>query len=398
MNRAGELKARVCAEVDAWAEELVSISRAIHAHPEVGHQEFFAHDLLTDALKRGGLTPERSAYGLATAFAARAGNDGPTVAVLCEYDALQDIGHACGHNVIAAAGLGAGLAAATVADEAVGRLLVLGTPCEETAPQGKIVLAERGAFAAVDAAIMVHPADADLWEMDTLASIGLVVTYTGRAAHAAAAPQHGRNALDAAVLGYNAVAALRQHIAPDERIHGVFTEMPQKVNVVPDRVVARWSLRSATLARAQQLEARVVACLESGATAAGCEIHVTNLGATEEVRTNRALTASYVANMAALGRTVGDPAGGGGTVGSTDMGHVSYRMPVIHPLIAVAPPGVKIHEAEFAAAAASEAADQAVIDGAKAMAMTMVDYWTDSSVRVRARSEYESTLACGTDC
>jgi metal-dependent amidase/aminoacylase/carboxypeptidase family protein len=236
---------------------------------------------------------------------------------------------------------------------------------------------------------MVHPADADMIEMNTLASIGLIVTYTGRAAHAAAAPHHGRNALDAAVLGYNAVAALRQHIAPDERVLGVFTEVPQKVNVIPERVVTRWSLRSTTLARAQQLEPRVMACLESGAVAAGCQMEVTHLGVTEEVRTNRALTASYVANMKALGRRVGDPVGGGGTVGSTDMGHISYLMPVIHPLIAIAPPGVTIHETAFAAAAASEAADRAVIEGAKALAMTIVDYWVDSSLRARARAEFE---------
>jgi metal-dependent amidase/aminoacylase/carboxypeptidase family protein len=228
--------------------------------------------------------------------------------------------------------------------------------------------------------------------MNTLASIGLAVTYTGRAAHAAAAPHHGRNAMDAAVLGYNAVAALRQHIAPDERIHGVFTEVPQKVNVVPARVAALWSLRSGTLARAEQLEPRVIACLESGATATGCEIEVANLGATEEVRTNRELALRYVVNMAALGRDVRDPTAGGGTIGSTDMGHVSFRMPVIHPLIAMAPSGVKIHEEEFAAAAAAEAADQAVIDGAKAMAMTMVDYWLDSSMRARARAEFEATV------
>ncbi|MEV5000516.1 amidohydrolase [Nocardioides sp. LML1-1-1.1] len=388
-----DIKARVCAAVDARAEELVRISRAIHARPEIGHEEFFAHGLLTDALEREGLKPERGAFGLATAFAARAGTDGPTVAVLCEYDALQDIGHACGHNVIAAAGLGAGLAAATVAPEMRGRLLVLGTPCEEMAPQGKITLAERGALAGVDAAVMVHPADADMVEMDTLASIGVIVTYKGVAAHAAAAPHHGRNALDAAILGYNAVAALRQHIAPDERVLGVLTEVPQKVNVIPDRVVSRWSLRSTTLARAQQLEPRVMACLESGALAAGCEMEVTHLGVTEEVRTNRALTASYVANMEALGRQVGAPVGSSGTVGSTDMGHVSYLVPAIHPLIAVAPPGVKIHEAEFAAAAASAAADRAVIDGAKALAMTIVDYWTDPTLRARAKAEFEADRA-----
>ncbi len=391
MPTAEDLKARVCAEVDRRAEELIGIARAIHARPELSHEEFFAHDLLTDALERAGLPVERKAYELDTAFAARVGSGGPCVAVLCEYDALPGIGHACGHNVIAAAGLGAGIAVATVAAEVGGRLLVLGTPSEENLPQGKTVLAARGAFADVEAAMMVHPADADMIAMDTLAVVGFDVSYRGRAAHAAAAPEHGRNALDAAVLGYTAIGALRQHIAPDERVHGTFTEVPQKINIVPEHVKARWMIRSGTRKRAELLVPRVLACLEGGAAAAGCEIELTRLGAVEEVRTNPALVGAYVENMARLGRTVGDPAAGGGTVGSTDMGPISYRVPAIHPLIALAPPGVKIHEVEFAAAAASEAADRAVIDGAKAMAMTVLDYWLDAALRRDARAAFEAT-------
>lgn len=388
-----DLKARVCAEVDSRVDELTGIARAIHARPELSHEEFFAHDLLTDALERAGLPVERKAFDVATAFAARAGADGPLVAVLCEYDALPEIGHACGHNVIAAAGLGAGLAAATVAAEVGGRLLLLGCPSEENFPLGKKMLAERGAFAGVGAAMMVHPADADMISMDTLAAIAYEVSYHGRAAHAAAAPEHGRNALDAAVFGYTAIGALRQHIAPDERVHGTFVKVPEKVNVVPEHVTARWLLRSGTMRRARELAPRVIACLEAGAAAAGCRVEVTELVAGEEVRTNPVLVASYAANMARLGRTVGDPAAGGGTVGSTDMGLVSYLLPSIHPLIALAPPGVKIHEVEFPAAAGSEAADRAVIDGAKAMAMTVLDFWLDEAMRGDARAAFEAAPA-----
>jgi amidohydrolase len=398
MTLSEALKGRVCAVVDAHAQELVGVARQIHARPEVGHQEFFAHDLLTDALERAGLAPERKAYDIPTAFAARAGETGPVVAVLCEYDALPEIGHACGHNVIAAAGLGAGIAAAAVAGAADGRLLVLGCPSEEVMPVGKSLLIDAGAFADVDAAMMVHPADADMTEMNTLAVTSFDAHYRGRPAHAAAAPEDGRNALDAAVFGYNAVAALRQHIATAERVHGIFTKLPERANVVPSEVSARWVIRSATLRRLEDLVPRVVACLEAGALAAGCDIELVRMrvagrDAGPEVRTNPQLVGSYVENMARLGRTVGDPRLGGETIGSTDMGLVSYLVPSIHPLIALAPPGVKIHELEFAEAAGSEAADRAVLDGAKAMAMTVVDYWLDAVLRARTHEAFEAAPA-----
>ncbi|MDP9005767.1 MAG: M20 family peptidase, partial [Actinomycetota bacterium] len=213
------LKARMCQRVDELTDDLIDVAREIHAHPELAFEERFAHDLLTSILERQGLEVTRGAWDLPTAFDGRAGDDGPTVAICCEYDALPGIGHACGHNVIAAAGLGAGLAAATVAGDAGATVRILGTPAEEGGA-GKVLMAERGALDGVDAAMMVHPAGADLATMDAIAAAMLEVEYHGRAAHAAAAPHEGRNALDAAVLGYVNVAALRQHIRSTERVHG----------------------------------------------------------------------------------------------------------------------------------------------------------------------------------
>src|SRR5215207_6177058 len=252
------LKQQVCAEVDRRASLLLDASHRIHAEPELGFEEHHAHDLLTSILADGGLDTERAAFGIPTAFQATAGaGDGPVIAVLCEYDALLDIGHACGHNVIATAGLGAALAAAAVVDSAGGRLTVLGTPAEEGGG-GKIVMARRGAFEGIDAALMIHPADADLTAMSAIAIQQLHVHYHGQAAHAAAFPWEGRNALDAAVLGYMNVAALRQHIQPTERIHGIFTKAGDKPNIVPKDAAAFWYVRSPTLTTLEDLKARVL--------------------------------------------------------------------------------------------------------------------------------------------
>ena len=210
------LKQAVCDRVDELADQLIDASHQIHAHPELNFEEHFAHDLLTAMLDRHDVAAVRHAYGLETAFDSTAGSDGPTVAVLCEYDALPGVGHACGHNIIATAGLGAGLAAAFVAEAAGGRVRIMGTPAEEGGG-GKVLMARQGAFDGVDAAMMVHPADADLIAMDCIAIQELLVTFHGKSAHASAAPWDGRNALDAAVLGYMNVATMRQHIRPTWR-------------------------------------------------------------------------------------------------------------------------------------------------------------------------------------
>lgn len=388
MDAAG-LKQAVCDRVDELAERLIDASHQIHAHPELNFAEHFAHDLLAELLEREGVAVERHAYGLATAFDAVAGNGGPTVAVLCEYDALPGVGHACGHNIIATAGLGAGLAAAAVAEQAGGRVRIIGTPAEEGGG-GKVLMARRGAFEGVDAAMMVHPADADLLLMNCLAIQELLVEYDGHAAHAAAAPWEGRNALDAAVLGYMNVAAMRQHIRPDERVHGVITRGGDKPNIVPASAASDWYVRSGTVASLQPLKERVLTALQGAASACGCTMRhewVDNLYA--EMVDNGPLVQAYVANAAALGRTVLDPAASGRrVVGSTDMGNISHLVPAIHPMIKVAPDGVPIHSVEFARWAADEPGDRAVLDGAKAMAMTVVDLWTSATLRERVTGEF----------
>jgi amidohydrolase len=386
-----EAKARVSDEVDRLAVALCEASHQIHAHPELGFEEHFAHDLLTDMLEGEGLAVERHAFGVDTAFAARIGERSPTIAVMCEYDALPEIGHACGHNIIATAGLGAGLAAASVADEANASVLILGTPAEEGGG-GKIRMAEQGALDGVDAAMMVHPADADLDSMHTLAIQQLWVTFHGAAAHAAAFPHRGRNALDAAVLGYVNVAALRQHICPDERIHGIFTKGGEKPNIVPELTAQQWYIRAPTLEALVPLCDRVLACLQAGADAAGCELVCDwREPVYADMIDNRTLISTFVENARTLGRDHLDGRGLSGVVGSTDMGNVSHQVPSIHPMLRVAPPGVSIHSASFTEHARSPEGDRAVVDGAKSMAMTIADLWLRPELLERVRAEFAET-------
>jgi amidohydrolase len=386
------LKERLREEVGSRAGRLIEVSHDIHEHPETNYEERFAHDLLTEVLAGEGLEVERHAFGVDTAFAARAGTSGPTIAVLLEYDALPGIGHACGHNIIATAGLGAGLAAAAVAAEAGGRVVVLGTPAEEGGG-GKILMARAGAFEGIDAAVMVHPAGDDLTRMQVIAVQELVATYTGQAAHAAAFPHRGRNALDAAVLGYLNVAALRQHILPEERIHGVFLEGGDKPNIVPARAVTEWMVRSTSITSLQPLKERVAACLEAGAAAAGCEVEIAWKAVVyADMLDNEAMVALYAANAAALGRTVQEPRGDAAVTGSTDMGNVSYLVPAIHPMIAAAPSGLPIHTPEFAVSARGEDGDRAVVDGATALAWTVADLWRGDGVLDAVRAEFAATI------
>jgi amidohydrolase len=376
------VKRQVCAEVNRHADLLVHASHEIHAHPELNFEEHFAHDLLTDILQETGYAPERGAYGVDTAFEAKVGDSGPVVAVLCEYDALPGIGHACGHNIIATAGLGAGLAAASVAELLGGSVRIMGTPAEEGGG-GKIAMARRGAFDGVDAAMMVHPADADLISMDCVALQSMRIQYQGKAAHAAAAPWEGRNALDAAVLGYTSVAAMRQHIRPGERIHGIFLRGGDKANIVPAETEMDWIIRSTTIKSLQPLKARVLTALEAAAVACGCgSTHQWDDQTYADMLDNGPMVAAYVRNAELVGRTVVDPAAIGRKVtGSTDMGNISYLVPSIHPMIKVAGDGVPIHTIEFAEWARSADGDKAVLDGAKIMAMTVVDLWADATLR-----------------
>lgn len=386
-NEIQELKQQALQRIDAVADVLVEVSHEIHAHPEQNFEEFFASELLSRAAQQSGFPVELHAYGAETGFAGDVGT-GPTVCVMSEYDALPDIGHGCGHNVIAAAGLGAAIGLASVASSAGGRVRYLGTPAEEGGG-GKLVMARNGCLEGVDIAMMVHSADADLTSIDAIALQQLVMEYSGRASHAAAAPQHGRNALDAAVLGYMAVAALRQHILPTERVHGIFVRGGDKPNIVPSDAATEWYIRSDTISSLQELKPRVVAALESGAHACGCSVtHQWTGTAYADMVTNNSLGALYIANAGSLGRKVEAPSAHRRVVGSTDMGNISHMVPSIHPMIASAQSGTSIHTKDFAAESIGLLADKAVIDGAKAMAMTAIDYWTSSQTQSAIREEF----------
>ena len=386
------LKKTVCDIIDAMADELVEASHAIHANPEIAFEEKFAHGLLTDKVEAHGLAVERHACGLDTAFISQFGEGDTQVGILSEYDALPGIGHACGHNIIATTGLGAALALAKLNGALPGKIRYLGTPAEESG-NGKELMARQAAFDGLDAAMMVHPAGVDLITMPSLAVNEVRVTYTGKAAHASAMPFAGINALDGLVTAYQSIAQLRQHIRPSERIHGIFNEAGLAPNIVPDRAVGTFYVRAANGLELADLKIRVKNCFEAGALAAGCEVQIDwALGDYLEIKDSWPIAERYQKNAESLGRDFFplEKMPGSGA-GSTDMGNISHRVPSIHPMIACAPPSVVIHNPEFAKWAGSERGDKAVIDGAKALAMTAIDVLTDKPLLKKAKDEFDQT-------
>jgi amidohydrolase len=384
-------RSRILAAVDALAADLIAVSHDIHARPELAFEEHFAADRIVAALEAEGLTPRRRCYGLATDFEAEFGSDGPRVAVLAELDALPGIGHACGHNLIATAALGAVLALHRVADELPpGRVRLLGTPAEERGC-GKELMARQGAFDGVDAALMIHPMGLNLATMPCICVAEVTVEYFGLAAHASAIPHKGRNALDALLLAYQAVSNLRQHIRPTERIHGIITKGGDAPNIVPDHTVGEFYVRAANAAQLERLKARVQACFEAGALGSGCRLEA-HWGEADYLDLNTCwpLAERFQQHAEALGRKFTPMAElGGGALGSTDMGNVSQRVPSIHPMLACAPPNVMIHNAEFARWAGAESGDAAALDGAKALALTAFDFLADATLRREARRAFE---------
>ncbi|MDX2167402.1 MAG: M20 family metallopeptidase [Deltaproteobacteria bacterium] len=383
------LKARAAARVDAEREALLALSGRIHANPELCFDEHRAAGWLTEYLESRGLKVERGAYAVPTAFAARAGSGRPRIAVLCEYDALPGIGHACGHNIIAAAGAGAGVALAEVIAETGGSVVVLGTPAEEGGG-GKVLMAREGAFAEVDAAMMIHPASLELIGMNVLSITAVEAEYRGRAAHAAAAPFAGINALDGLVTAYQAIAQLRQHIRPSERVHGIITDGGQKPNIVPERAAGLFYIRAANDKRLAKLRQRVEGCFHAGAQASGATVHLRQVGEDySDMWTNAPLAAAYQANLASVGRHVVE-APSELVSGSTDMGNVSKLVPSIHPMIGIAPAHVALHTADFATYAGSPSGQQGVIDGAKVLAMTAIDLLCSAELLDAARVAFQA--------
>ncbi len=369
--------------LEAARDDLVDLSHRIHATPEIGYHEELAAAWLCEALDGGGLQVEQGVAGLPTAFAARAGGGPLHVAVCAEYDALPEIGHACGHNVIAAAAVGAGLALSRVADDAGLTVTVLGTPAEEGGG-GKIVLLENGVFDGVHAAMMVHPAPFEVLEFQIIAATSFDIRYTGRAAHSSAFPELGINAADALVVAQTAIGLLRQHIRSTDRVHGIVTKGGDAVNVVPDDAAGQWMARSTTLRELDDLVPKVLRCFEAGALATGATLDVTRYPPYAEMRHDAGLLDAYRANAEALGRTFPDLGEAGRRItASTDMGNVSHRIPSIHPMVGIDSAGAVNHQPEFAAACATESADRAAIDGAVALAWTAIDAAAEGPLRDR---------------
>lgn len=376
-----DAKAAARERLESMRERIVEISRRIHANPEPGFEEAKAADWLCGLLSDAGFEVERGVCGLPTAFRARSGKGPLHVCFCAEYDALPEIGHACGHNIIAAAAAGAGIAAAAAAREAGLTVTVLGTPAEEIGNAGgKILLLERGAFDGVHAALMVHPAPFDVLMPKVIAASMFEVRYAGREAHASAFPEMGINAADALTVAQTAIGLLRQHILPTDRIHGIVVHGGDAPNIVPAHTAARYIVRGETLARLEALRPRVLRCFEAGALATGCTLEI--LGGDKpysEMIHDPEIAAFYARNAASLGRVY--PAVGKEkhkSIASTDMGNVSLAVPSIQPMIGIGSFPAVNHQKEFAAHCATEAADRAVVDGALAMAWTAIDLGTDA--------------------
>ncbi|MHB8584798.1 MAG: M20 family metallopeptidase [Thermoplasmatota archaeon] len=376
------------AAIDAAGDELEALSHRIHSNPELGYKEVKASGWLVEFLEANGYKVEAGAGGVPTAFRGTLETGhGPTIAIMCEYDALPGIGHACGHNAIAAAGAGAALGLAAVQRQLpAGRICIIGTPAEEGGG-GKVKLVQAGLFRGVDAAMMIHGWDAWIPHQDLLGIVRLSFEFSGKAAHASADPWSGVNALDAVIQTFNNVSMLRQQILPQERIHGIVTNGGSAPNIIPETASALFYVRSPGLEGMWKLSKRVEACAEGAARATGCDLKVTVLDTVyEPFRRNPALVDAFRANMRMLG--IQESPEVKDRLGSSDVGNISQVVPTIQPLVQIAPRGTPIHSRPFETAAASPLAREGILKAAKVMAMTTVDLLADADLLARCRKDF----------
>ena len=353
--------------------DLREISRWMYENPETGYQEFETSRKIAERLAAGGFEVTYPAYGLDTAFEANIGTSGPRVVICCEYDALPEVGQACGHNIIATAAMGAGLALVPLVEDLGIRVTVLGTPAEEGGG-GKVELINAGAFEDAAASMMIHPSPTDMLDPSFQTRKTFRVEYYGQESHAAFAPHMGTNALDAFVQAYLNVSTLRQHILGGDRIHCMIEKGGDAYNVIAGYSRSIWGVRSETIERVDELVPRVLACFEAAATATGCRLEITEVDHPYlNMRNNPVMTRLYAANSGALGRPMPteEEVGRGG--GSSDMGNVSQVVPAIHPMLGIDAAGAVNHQKEFAAATITPSGEQAIRDGALAMAWTIID-------------------------
>ena len=382
------VKNAIAQSVEQLGDELEALSRRIHGHPELAYQEVQACAWLSEFLNGKGFKVETGVAGVATAFRATIGSGGgPTIAILCEYDALPGIGHACGHNVIATAGAGAGAALAAVRRELpAGRIQVIGTPAEEGGG-GKVQLIKGGVFQDVDCAMMIHGFDRTILHQDLLGIVRVTFEYTGKAAHASVDPWVGVNALDACIQTFNAISMLRQQMRPECRIHGIITNGGAAPNIIPEYAASTFLVRAPRIDTMWELYRRVVACAEGAAKAAGVALKVIQHDTVyEPLTSNRVLLDLFAANMKTAGLQEGAPIPD--RLGSSDIGNVSQVVPAIQPMIGIAPEGMAIHTREFADAAVQPLARAGMVAAAKTMALTTFDLLAEPARVQQAKDEF----------
>lgn len=384
------MKNRIHDVINTAMNELVEISEFLYRNPELGYQEYKAVALLTERAAKHEFIVERGIYGIDTAFRAvyDSAKKGPKIAFLCEYDALPGIGHGCGHNLIAAMGFGAAIGLKAVIDDIGGSIVILGTPAEET-DGGKIPMVEKGAFADIDVAMMVHPNSITEESGVSLAKHALQFEFTGKTAHAAQSPEKGINALDAVIQTFNGVNALRQHVTDDVRIHGIITEGGKAPNIVPDYAVAQFYVRAADNEKRDIVAEKVIACAQGAALSTGATLKVFNFEKSfDALKTNGALSTLFNSNLRELGEK--EIHRGKSGVVSLDMGNVSYAVPSIHPWIGLGNPELVLHTKEFADFTQTELGKKALFKGACALAMTAYDVLSSPKALQNIRREFES--------
>ena len=382
-----ELKAEANKQVEQQRQKLIELSLRIHTNPELAFKEKKASDWLTSYLRGKGFQIEKGLGGLPTAFKAAYGTGKPIVALLAEYDALPEVGHACGHNIIAASAVGAAVASRCIVDSCGGTVVVFGTPAEELFG-GKVPMLKAGVFDGVDVAMIVHPGVRNAADTEALVCIELEVQFLGKAVHAAAYPEQGINALEAMILAFNALNSLRQHIKDKARIHGIITHGGEAANVVPAYSAAIFMVRAADDTYLAELKQKVLNCFEGASLATGARLEYKWSDTTyAPMKNNMVLAKLFAQNLESLGRKV-EPFGPHFGLGSTDMGNVSQVMPAIHPSVAIVSPDVLLHSSEFALAAASESGQEGLLDAAKALAMTVADLLSEPRLLARVKDEF----------
>ena len=383
-------KERIGLEVEALADELFAVSDFLLANPEIAYQEFKACDHLSHVLEQNGFQVEKGVGKVETSFLARPDDcrpSRPAVALLAEYDALPKIGHGCGHNLIAAAGLGAAVALRRILGDEAGGLVLVGTPAEEGGG-GKVRLAEAGVFEEMDAAMMFHPGSTNIPGKGMLGRIKFKMEFFGRTAHASGSPDRGINALDALVLAYNGINAYRQHLRPDGRIHGIITHGGDAPNIIPDYAAGLFYVRAGGRKYRDELLERVKNCCKGAALATGAEFKIEiDHPVLDPVKRNPSLEAIVKNNMTVLGITVDED---DGRRGSSDMGNLSHYLPATHPYLAIVEPEIPGHSTEFRDATTSSRGRQTLLNAAKMLAMTAWDFLSSPELRERVKRDFDS--------